>query len=176
VLGRIESSANGEQAVQNTLIEAVPLVDPTLSASAAMPVTALARRWQTYTEADGSFLLPCDEGDYLLVAHPPDGSGLATQLFDRVTVIFAPRDGSTDPRPAPISASSNGGILTLSSPFGVTGTVFDSTGTHIATAGVRAFARYTAGANIMLDVEIARATSDAAGHYSLLLPSTLVAR
>ena len=121
-------------------------------------------------------LLPCDEGDYLLVAHPPDGSGLATQLFDRVTVIFSPRDGSTDPRPAPISASSDGGILTLSSPFGVTGSVFDSTGAHMVNAGVRAFARYSGGTNISLDVEIARTTSDAAGHYSLLLPSTLIAR
>ena len=170
VPGAIASSVNGSQAVRNTLIEAIPLLDPEATPNAAMPVTTIARRAQTYTEANGSFLLGLDEGEYILVAHPPDGSGLAAQIFDRFTVVFAARDAMIDPRPVPV----NRGELMLSSPFAVTGFVSDSSANRIDGAGVRAFARYPVGNGLILDVEVARTTSTAGGAYTLLLPSTLV--
>lgn len=174
VIGTIASDANGLQPVPHALVEAVPLVDPEAPVNPAGAVTLLARRWQVYTGTDGAFRLPLDEGNYLLVVRPVDGSGLPTQLFAGTSVVFSSVNGATDPRPTPIPIP--GGQITLSTPFQVRGTVIDSPLVPSAAAPqvgatVRAFARVRRPGTPALDIEIGRASAGASGAYSLLLPS-----
>ncbi len=174
LIGMVASDANGLQPLSRALVEAVPMVDPNAPVNPAGDVTLLARDAQVYTGADGSFRLPLDEGSYLLVVHPADGSGLATQLFAGTRVTFSPVS-TNEPRPAPILIPH--GQITLSTPFQVRGTVLDSPMLPTATpapqvgATVRAFARVRRPDSPALDIEIARASAGANGAYSLLLPS-----
>jgi hypothetical protein len=171
VIGMVASSTHGEQGVAGAQIEAVPLVDPNAAVNPSMPVTQFARHWQVYADADGTFLLPLDEGSFLFVVHPPDGSGLATQLFPGPAVVFNPRDANTDPSAIPLSLNT----LVLGAPISVRGTVFDSSGrTTLGNAAVRSFARCRNSGGLALDIELARTLSDTNGGYSVLLPSSIL--
>jgi len=150
-------------------VEAIPLGGSSVALSASVPVPRQARPAQAYTEPTGEFLLSLDEGDYVLVVHPPDGSGLPSQLF-LVPGIHWTASAAGGPTPSPVRLD----VLSIAPPIAVSGTVFDSTMAATGGSTVRTYARYAVPGGEPIDVEVAHAGTDGAGRYSLLAPSVVI--
>jgi hypothetical protein len=125
------------------------------------------RRFETYSEADGSFLLLLDPGYYLFILDPPEGSGLPRTLLDGLTVDSAQVRQLRFADPLAVT-----GLISAAASQGAGASLAPGTDTGGSPiAGVK-LEFYPADASAPASREpLVTGYSDAKGRYLLVLPS-----
>lgn len=129
---------------------------PCLADASARLAAPRANRVEGVTGSDGSYRLDLDPGLYRVLVEPASRSGYPSTLSAPLCVTTAVRDFDT----------------ALDAPAEVRGTLRDAEGAVAAGATVEGILRVREPGAPGVVLPIARATSDANGAYTLLLPSS----
>lgn len=126
-------------------------------------LTQFNRSRETTSDDDGAFALLLDPGSYDIVVRPPEGSGFPWQVQHDVTFNRGPFDTVFDMR-APVSVEGS---------LAYEGTTDPTVQASLEGAAVRAFVVIDDPFDTDRGIAVGRATADAAGEFTLLLPPML---